>query len=710
MVEFLKSAWWLFVNTGYLLIILIASALVFLLPAQTDDFIYVFLQDFDLRYLIAVYIALPLWCFFTWYSACINLQVDPVAGSLRRKTNKLHGGLALLVPKLLGMVPCGIMAIAFLSADLATDNHQVLNLVIVGATALVMWSLFEWLDRSSDLKSSIGSKSMNEDENMYRFEPGTFRKHLRRAWKNNLGKWPSLREVENFKKSTGYEPTIAQEMIFIAQFTGVRFFFVYMGVTCLVLTLVMCVPAWNMALSSLLRPGAILIVAITCFTLLFTIIAYFHDYTRRPFGLIVVILIILFSLFNDNTSLNYLNNKNVKKRLKVDVAFDAWLNRKRPAWEALHGNKDMPVIMIATQGGGIRGLSWTTRVFNYLDTAYPGFLNQTFVISGVSGGGVGATAYLSWLRDRQLGIDPIPGYEHLDGFTKRDHLSTLTASFAFGDNFQRFLPVPISALERSKMLGFTWNKYYKECVGHDSFSKSFLEMWYPGKGFNYNLPSLMLNGTLAENGQRVITSNLDVAASTWFADDIDFFNFTRRDINRSFAALNCSRFPFITSGGLMEGGGTRKGHIVDGGYRENTGLQTLFNVFCTVRERIRKETGLRLVVIYLQNGSDERDDNVTASRVFQDVLVPLQGVVSVNGTGLPAKSIVQVVRQTMDTSIYANVKFFVLSLEDRQESEIKLPLGWYMSDIVSQEIDKRVKDIPELDAELTRSMKEMFEN
>jgi len=704
----LKSFWWLFINVGYLLVILIVSFFLFTVPAQSDDFVYVFLQDFEVDYIIAVYITLFIWCFITWYCGCMNLQVDPIRASLKRKDNERHVDLSLLIPKILGITPCVILAFAFFAAtNVSNYNHRILHLSIIGAIAVVAWFVFEMIDRTSNITSNVSTKSEDRNLDPYLHPRGffAFLTYLRSI--RPLGNWPSLREVDIFKKHTNQDPTFLQELIFIAQFTGVRFFFVYMGSFCLVLTLLMCFPSINLALSSWLRPGSILIISTACFTLLFTIIAYFHDYSRRPFGFIVLLFVLMFSCWNDNTSLNYLENQYVTKRQTVNATFDTWLKTKKEAWQIKNPGTVMPIVFIATQGGGIRGMSWTTRVLHHLDSTYDGFLNQTFVISGVSGGGVGATAYLSWLHDQQK-TSYDSSYKQFDSFTKRDFLSPVTAAFAFGDYFQRFLPFPVRSLERSKILGLTWERYYNECLGKDSFSDSFLKMWYSGNHFNNDLPSLMLNGTIAENGQRVITSNLNVANSMWFEDDIDFFDFTKKDISRSFAALNCSRFPFITSGGLLEQDSIRKGHIVDGGYRENTGLQTLLNVFSSIRGRLGPEQGVRVVILYLQNGIDERNDDVRASRIFQDVLVPLQGLIQVNGTGLPAKSIVQFVRQTFDRTIYANVDFHVLSLEDRHDNAIKLPLGWYMSTVVSEEIDKRVKDIPAIDTVMTKSFSSLF--
>src|SRR5690606_5948450 len=336
---------------------------------------------------------------------------------------------------------------------------------------------------------------------------------------------------------------------------------------------------------------------------------------------------IAFSYWNDNTSLRYISNDLVASRKRVDVAFDEWLAFRRTEWRKQHPDATMPVIFIATQGGGIRALNWTTRTLHFLDSAYGDFLRQTFVISGVSGGGVGAMAYLAFRHDRHYGnLGVVSPDSVFKAFTRQDFLSPLTASLAFGDNLQKLLPVPVASLERSKILARTWEKYYRDMLGSDTFSESFLRLWYRNGQTDYTLPSLILNGTLAENGQRVITSNLDVHGARWFSDDIDFFHVAGRDISCSFAALNCSRFPFVTSGGLLDSAGIRKGHIIDGGYRENTGLQTIYNLYKTVEDRISNPSpdsvDLRLIIIYLQNGRDELRGDVTATRMLHEAITP----------------------------------------------------------------------------------------
>lgn len=717
MQETLKSFWWLIINIGYLIAILLLGLFLFTIPSQSDDFVYAFAQDFELDYVLAVYLTLPFWCWVTWYSACIILQIDPIQPSLVRQNRRVHRRLSLLVPRIAGIVPCVILLVAIAFVPNVTETrYQFLHVAALALLASVMWIVFTVNDRWLRTTTIVKQPELNRTEaSVPSYDhPAGLLPFLRYLFGiKAVGDWPSPKEVTQFKQMTDWSPTIAQEMIFIWQFTSVRTYFVKLGAIALVLTLVFCFPSVNLFLSSWLRPASILIITIPCLTLLFTIVFYFHNYTRRPFGIILLVVIIVFSYWNDNTSIEYIQNDLVDNRKTVSAAFDEWLAFRRTEWKKQHPHATMPVIFIATQGGGIRALNWTTRTLHFLDSTYSDFLRQTFVISGVSGGGVGAMAYLTFIHDMNYGrIQTANADSVFKAFTRRDFLSPLTASLAFGDNLQKLLPVPVATLERSKILGRTWEKYYYDMLGTDTFSDSFLRLWYRDGQTDYTLPSLILNGTLAENGQRVITSNLSVHEGRWFSDDIDFFHTAGRDISCSFAALNCSRFPFITSGALLDSAGIRKGHIIDGGYRENTGLQTIYNLYKTVEDKVSNPSpdsvDLRLIIIYLQNGRDELHDDVTAARMLHDAITPIQGVLNVNGTTLTAKAIVQLFHQSFDFSYPPNVEFHVLSLDDRKDKTIKLPLGWYMSDTVSVEIDRRIQAIPSIDGELITSLNRMF--
>jgi hypothetical protein len=438
--------------------------------------------------------------------------------------------------------------------------------------------------------------------------------------------------------------------------------------------------------------------------ILLILLALSKGYLNAYFDIFLWVL--LSSNFNNNTEPFYKRPTIlVEERLTPQEAFEEWVVKKWNLWKSLDstGKRDsMPVYFIATQGGGIRGVHWTTGIFHYLDSLSNGeFYKQTFCVSGVSGGGVGAAFYNTFYYDLVKSLDTSFSYRNLKEFTKYDFLSSVTASFGFSDNLQRFLPFPVKSLDRSKMLALNWEVRYKDAFNIDSPSidQDFLKFWYNSKKeFNYSLPSLLINGTLAENGQKVITSNLKLEGK-FFKDDLDFYCCTGKDISMAAAILNCCRFPYLTSGGLLKKDGCNKGHIVDGGYRENSGLQSLINLYYTLLPQIVKPSDstikIKPVILYLKNGGDELDKEAQATRFLHDFLTPINALASINGTALPSKGIEAMSSQIVEQShVATGAEYFTLWLEDRADKSIKLPLGWYISKTVINEIENRVFDLP----------------
>src|SRR4030095_7483912 len=65
----------------------------------------------------------------------------------------------------------------------------------------------------------------------------------------------------------------------------------------------------------------------------------------------------------------------------------------------LRDRADKPVlVVIATKGGGVRSAAWTTAVLTQLEQEIPDLPYHIRLISGVSGGMLGATYYVSTLN------------------------------------------------------------------------------------------------------------------------------------------------------------------------------------------------------------------------------------------------------------------------------------------------------------------------
>ena len=262
----------------------------------------------------------------------------------------------------------------------------------------------------------------------------------------------------------------------------------------------------------------------------------------------------------------------------------------------------MPVVVIATAGGGIRAAAWTTEVLIALNKQIPGFDHHVFAISGVSGGGVGAATYVATLGgqaalpiSQSLTAYPDSIAAHLRNVVTEDLVSPAVASTLFRGGIHNFIPFPIRAIDRNRWLEDAWEQRIltRRNMPNDAvrsrLAESFLSLWPSSATLaddSLTLPALLLNGAVAETGQKIVMSNLDLGNTSDrrnpFYDVADLFASTGHDVPYKTATFLCARFPFVTSGGKAIGmlpniiSDYRRSsyHIIDGGYAENTGIVT----------------------------------------------------------------------------------------------------------------------------------------
>lgn len=229
-----------------------------------------------------------------------------------------------------------------------------------------------------------------------------------------------------------------------------------------------------------------------------------------------------------------------------------------------------PIIMVAADGGGLRAAYWTLLVMNKLDSLTgSSFSNQVFLCTGISGGGIGLGMYTHHratdkdLAERMQLTERIAATNFLSGdlsgiFGKELLTYMLPSVFNFS-----FLEDRAEAMAR----------HYFELQGvadYEAFKKaSFHKLWATKKD---SLPLLVVNTARTEDGSRGVVHPLDYKIDT-LGGYVDLSsNFNGALISYPDAVFLTNRFPFFSPAGRIEG----KGHFVDGGYLENSGLSTIF--------------------------------------------------------------------------------------------------------------------------------------
>jgi len=394
-------------------------------------------------------------------------------------------------------------------------------------------------------------------------------------------------------------------------------------------------------------------------------LVYRADWYRVPiFGLLFV-LAVLFSFVNDNHAVRKLAAIG-SPRPAIGAQFNSWyaaLTNKYP------GNQ--PVIIVATEGGGVRAAYWTAAVLTELQDRAPSFADHVFAISSVSGGSIGAAMFRG-LIDGGCGK---PGCRAAaQDILRYDALAPALARFLGADLAQRFLPFGIPAADRQRALEAGWLAGWKKVRGNERINDGMLTMYGASRPL---LPSLFLNGTVVERGNRTIASNCAIGPAE-IDDAHDTFGTLGADMPLISAAGNSARFPYISPAGTLKGSDYDVAeHVVDGGYFDDSGTTTAAEIISAIRKANPNVSDISLIVIRFV---DVPPRIVKPESFANEIASPPRALLAA-WTSHSALAVVQTSR------LGVTVKEFVLG---QTKGGVQLPLGWLLAERSCVAIDMQV--------------------
>jgi predicted acylesterase/phospholipase RssA len=314
-----------------------------------------------------------------------------------------------------------------------------------------------------------------------------------------------------------------------------------------------------------------------------------------------------------------------------------------PAWSefvrrAGRHDRRPPLVIVSTSGGSIRAAFWTVRVLSNLElqSEFPGFPYHIRLVTGASGGMLGASLYVSDLSENDAaeshkGRDP-------DRITaalrlQRDCLTPVARSLALFD-----LPGMISSrpleYDRGRALEDAWVLVDQEGHERKPLDIPFRQL-AQGERAGWR-PSLVLSPMLVEDGRRLLVSNLDLShltlnrgsllveprsrrLSDQVADgpssrDEDLYSLSAYEFFRLFpgaedfrlatAVRMSATFPFISPAVSLPMRPPRR--VVDAGYYDNFGVNLASMWLAEHREAIVAETS-GVVLIQIRAFASQRE-------------------------------------------------------------------------------------------------------
>lgn len=310
------------------------------------------------------------------------------------------------------------------------------------------------------------------------------------------------------------------------------------------------------------------------------------------------------------------------ERPSLAQTLDIWYDQAPTISHPETGERVKPLVVVATAGGGLPAAHWTATVLSALEDA--GFKTGTcfhrslFAVSGVSGGSVGASAYLATLSEAAAG-----GKKDIEAVTRdalsQDFLAPTIVGLMFSDVLRHFaFPIDyvLDLNDRATALEISWERQWQRAHNGNirtqgmatPFTSISLQSSQLPCGEQQSKsawrPILFLNAVIQETGQRLLFSHVDFSGDE-IVDAVDFFDLSSSDIPLSTAAHNSARFPYLSPAGTLRRGGL-EGHVIDGGYFENFGAATAYDLLQSIARNTGaiSKNGPRILPVVIQVSSD----------------------------------------------------------------------------------------------------------
>lgn len=329
-----------------------------------------------------------------------------------------------------------------------------------------------------------------------------------------------------------------------------------------------------------------------------TFLLYLSRRWRLPLLIVLIVMAVIFSRWNDNHAMRLAEDEPGPAPLTIQEHFRQWEGSKT----------GKPIFIVAAEGGGIRAAYWAALVLSRLEDRAPGFSRQVFAVSGVSGGSLGGAVFAALAAEKESGRAlPCGALAKCAGdILGHDFLSPAIARMVAPDFVQRFLPVPLPLTDRAHALEDGWADAWQDEVGTGRFDRPFQNLWRDGRATT--VPSLVLNGTHVESGRRIVTTNLRWTSGD-LRDTYDLLRVVRSDLPLKTAVHNSARFAYVSPAGTMRPRGVSpwwpwgqdRGHVVDGGYFENSGTVSALELVNVIQAACGHACDDRIYMIHLQN-------------------------------------------------------------------------------------------------------------
>jgi hypothetical protein len=443
---------------------------------------------------------------------------------------------------------------------------------------------------------------------------------------------------------------------------------------------------WPISVSRFFGAIALILLFMTCLILLVRYLYHFSPYTNA--AVLSILVIWVSALWTTGRNDYTITPRSVTERLYKDTpeAFQDWLSARKDR-NSFPPGTPYPVFLVAASGGGLYSARHTALTLARFQDRCPSFAQHVFAISGISGGSWGAAIFNRLAHEnapngegltcdistQDPSLRPKGAFElKTEALLEDDFLSPLVGVGLFPNMFQAALPVSVTRLNRSAIFERVIEEPWKGKTPENPFQRTVESSWQPDKSGG----ALLLNMTDADRGYQVVAAPFNVRSNR--RQDESAFELVEKFLNEpppqdgatsqepeplkvtkdltiSSAVAMSAGFPIVIGAGFLKetrgNGKVETMRLVDGGYYENSGVETLMQIIDQLRdpEVVNAEISIHVIIL---------DSHYSTERKPDTLLTPIKAVLKTRS----------VRSQVAITNLYAdrNLAFIIKDMASNQ--------------------------------------------
>ncbi len=305
------------------------------------------------------------------------------------------------------------------------------------------------------------------------------------------------------------------------------------------------------------------------------------------------------------------------------------------AWKAKWPeSKKQKMVFLCVSGGGQRAALWAVNALLKVDSALNGTLmDQTFLITGASGGAIGAAYYREMcLLDPKVSLRENK-YQYLENMGK-DNLNPVIFGLLVNDLFFKLRTHEFKDRSYSIDRGYVFERNLNRNLGGilDKRLGDYLEPEQTAK-----IPTLILSPTIANDGRKLYVSSQPVSYMTsssrpeqeqFNMRGVDFQTFFRANSPEDLSFLSALRmsasFPYITPNISLPA--EPRVEIMDAGISDNFGISDAIKFISAFKNWIQKNTDGIVFLVVRDSRSDDPIKKISNPSVIDRLTYPIASV------------------------------------------------------------------------------------